>query len=125
MSNKNIKPVISINLRKPVIRISKDTLTSIGNPEYVLFLVNPKDCSLGILPSDKNDVKAHHLSRYSNRKSLELHSKALIENLRKLCPAWESTGTYRMEGYYTDNPNIIKFNMAEAVELRGINEKTV
>ncbi len=125
MTNKNIKPVISINLRKPVIRISKDTLTSIGSPEYVLFLVNPKDCSLGILPSDKNDVKAHHLSRYSNRKSLELHSKALIENLKKLCPFWKNTGTYRMEGYSSGNQLLIKFNMAEAVELRSTDEKTV
>ena len=125
MNNKNIKPVISINLRKPVIRISKDTLTSIGSPEYVLFLVNPKDCSLGILPSDKNDVKAHHLSRYSNRKSLELHSKALIENLKKLCPFWKNTGTYRMGGYSSGNQLLIKFNMAEAVELRSTDEKTV
>lgn len=125
MNNNNIKPAISINLRKPVIRIFKDTLISIGNPEYVLFLVNPKDCSLGILPSDKNDIKAHHLSKYSKRKSIELHSKALIENLKQLCPMWKSTGTYRMEGYYTDNPNIIKFNMAEATELRGINEEII
>ena len=119
MNKQVFKPIISINLRKPVIRINKSAITSIGNPEYILFLVNTKDCSLGILPSDKNDPKAHHIYKYSNKKSYELYSKSLIKNLKMLCPMWESKGTYRMEGYYTKNPNIIKFNMSDAVKLDG------
>jgi len=35
--DKTLKPAISVSLKKPLIRIHKDTLHSIGDPEYVLL----------------------------------------------------------------------------------------
>ena len=43
--NKTLKPAILVDLKNPLIRIHKDTLYSIGNPEYILLLVNPKEYS--------------------------------------------------------------------------------
>lgn len=115
--NKNLKPAISINLRKPLIRIHKDTLYSIGNPEYVLLLVNPTEQSLAVLPSDRSDTKAHHISKSSiiNKKSFEIHSKSFIKNLQNLCDDLENGKVYRIYGKAIPSEDIIKFNMSEAV----------
>lgn len=117
--SKTLKPAISVSLKKPVIRIHKDTLHSIGNPDYVLLLVNPKECTLAVLPSDKSDPKAHHISKRSltHKKSFELYSTSLVKNLRNLCSDWENDKSYRIYGETVENREIITFNMAEAVSI--------
>ena len=118
--NKILKPAISINLRKPLIRISKDTIHAIGDPEYFLLLVNPNDRTLCIFPSVKTDPKAHRMSKYSHRKCFELYSRSLVTNLMNLCPNWNNQGTYRMEGVQVKEQNVIKFNMEKAEKINGI-----
>jgi hypothetical protein len=117
--NKILKPAISVNLRKYLIRIHKDTLYSIGNPEYVLLLVNPNERTLAVLPSDRSDTKAHHISKSSliNKKSFEIYSTSLVQNLRNLCSDWENDKTYRIYGETIHNKDIARFIMAEAVSI--------
>ena len=67
--NKNIQPTISISLKKPLIRIYKETLHLIGTPTHILLLVNPQEHSLIIIPSNKSDVKAHYVAKYFAKKS--------------------------------------------------------
>lgn len=118
---RTLKPTMSINLRKPVVRINKDTIYEIGNPEYIILLVNPDDCSLGVSPGDKNDKRAHSISKYNNnRNTMELYSKSLVSNLFKLCPQWHEQGTYKIIGKKIKSKNMVKFIMAEAIEIQGI-----
>jgi hypothetical protein len=117
--NKTLKPAISVNLKRPLIRIHKDTLYSIGNPEYLLLLVNPDERTIAVLPSNRSDTKAHHFSKSSliNKKSFEIHSKSLVQNLRNLCSDWENDKTYRIYGEAITNKGIVRFNMTEAVSI--------
>lgn len=117
--NKTLKPAISVNLKRPVIRIHKDTLHSIGNPEYILLLVNPKECTLAVLPGDSSDTKAHHICKSSltNKKSFELYSTALVKNLRNLCKHWEDNNAYRIYGEMISDKAVIRFNMAESISI--------
>lgn len=114
--NKNIQPTISISLKKPLIRIYKETLHLIGTPTHILLLVNPQEHSLIIIPSNKSDVKAHYVAKYfaKNKKSVELYSTSLIKQLRGLCPSWQDNQTYKMLGEHIPNENIVKFNMTNA-----------
>ncbi|MDD3014479.1 MAG: hypothetical protein PHC34_12315 [Candidatus Gastranaerophilales bacterium] len=117
--NKTLKPAISVNLKKPLIRIHKDTLHLIGDPEYILLLVNPVERTFAVLPSDRCDPKAHHISKSSliNKKSFELYSTSLIQNLRNLCSDWENDKAYRIYGEIIPNKAVIRFNMAEAISI--------
>ncbi|KKP38388.1 MAG: hypothetical protein UR30_C0019G0003 [Candidatus Peregrinibacteria bacterium GW2011_GWC2_33_13] len=117
--NKTLKPAISVNLKKPVIRIHKDTLHSIGDPEYILLLVNPKECALAVLPSHRSDPKAQHISKSSltNKKSFELYSTSLVNNLRNLCKHWEDNNAYRIYGEIIPDKAVIRFNMAESISI--------
>jgi len=115
--NKELKPAISVNLKRPLIRIHKDTLHILGDPEYVLLLVNPQERSIAILPSDRSDVTAHHISKYNliHKKSFELYSTNLIRNLRVLAQDWLENRTYRMYGYQVQGQQVVKFLMSEAM----------
>lgn len=116
---KMLKPAILIDLKKPLIRIYKDTLHSIGDPDYILLLVNPIERTLAILPSDSSDPKAHHIfkSPFINKKSFELYSTSLVQNLRNLCSNWESDKAYRIYGETVSNQDVVRFNMAEAISI--------
>ena len=117
--NKTLKPAILVDLKNPLIRIHKDTLYSIGNPEYILLLVNPKEYSLAVLPSDKSDPKAHYVFKnsFNNKKSVELYSTPLIKNLMNLCKDWVDNKAYRIYGEAVPNQNIIRFNMLESFSI--------
>lgn len=117
--NKILKPGISFNLRKNLIRIHKDTLYSIGNPYYVLLLVNPSERTIAVQPTDSSDIRAHHISKSSiiNGKSFEIYSMSLIQNLRELCTNWEDSKTYRIYGEKVPSQDIVRFKMAKAISI--------
>lgn len=117
--NKILKPGISFNLRKNLIRIHKDTLYSIGNPYYVLLLVNPNERTIAVQPTDSSDTRAHHISKSSiiNGKSFEIYSMSLVQNLLELCPNWERSKTYRIYGEKVPSQDIVRFKMAEAISI--------
>ncbi len=112
-------PVISISMKKPAIRIYKETLHQIGNPTHILLLVNPKDYSLAIFPSCKNDVKAHNVEKYmkSNCKSVVLYSTSLIRSLQTLCPEWKNDGAYKFYGEIFAEKKVAKFSMNKGIEI--------
>ncbi len=56
------KPAILIDLKKYRIRIHKNTLYLLGNPEYIMFLVNPSDRIIAIRCGTKSDRYAHRIT---------------------------------------------------------------
>lgn len=117
--NKTLKPAISVNLRKNQIRIHKDTLHCIGNPYYIILLVNPEEHTMAVLPSDSSDTRAHHISKSAliKKKSFEIYSTSLIQNLRILCNHWEDNKTYRIYGEKAQSKYFIRFKMTEAISV--------
>lgn len=122
--NKNIQPTISISLKKPLIRIYKETLFLIGKPDHILLLVNPQENTIVITPSNKADIRAHYVAKYfaKNKKSVELYSTSLIKQLRTLCPIWQDNQAYKIFGEHIQCTNIVKFNMSDALLItkRGL-----
>lgn len=114
--DKIIQPMISISLKKPLIRIYKSTLHLIGTPTHVLLMINPNEKTLVIHPSDKSDLKAHYVAKYlaKNKKSIELYSTSLIKQLKCLCPNLEDGQAYKFFGKYIPTDGIVEFNMQGA-----------
>lgn len=115
--NKTTQPTISISFKKPLIRIYKSTLHLIGTPTHVLLLVNPKEKTLVISPSDGSDLKAHYVAKYlaKNKKSIELYSTSLIKQLKCLCPNFEEGSAYKFFGKYIPPEGIAEFKMQDAI----------
>lgn len=119
--NTEARPSISIDLRKYRIRIHKKTLHSIGDPEYVLLLVNPEEHTLAILRSSRSDPRAHHIAwaSHTDKQSFELYSRSLVESLRDVCHNWKDNQSYRLYGEIIPNEGIARFDMSRALQLNG------
>jgi hypothetical protein len=122
MNNNFSRPAILIDLKKDRIRIYKRTLHAIGDPKYILLLVNPKDRTIVILRSDQDDQKAFRLpqARFANKRCFELHSKVLIQNLRGICQDWIDNYSYRIYGEVVKNEGIARFCISESMPIYGM-----
>ena len=87
MNNKHSShPLICIDFKKNRIRIHRNTLRQIGNPEYIQLLVNPDQKMIGIKASCAEDKLAHKVkdyfvingNSYEDRKSTRLNSSHLV-----------------------------------------------
>ena len=118
MSN-DLKLGLSINLKRAIIRVHKNTLRILGNPEYIVLCINPDDKTLVISPSTSTDPRAHKISRYNllHNKTLELYSSKLIKDLCLLGLNWTSERTYKIFGYKVEEYNVIKFKLEEAIDI--------
>lgn len=116
--NNITKPAILVDLKKHRIRIHKNTLYAIGNPGYVLLLVNPEDRTLAVLGSNSSDTRAHKITQTSvNRNSIELYSRSLVRNLCVLCDDWQNNQSYRLYGEIIPNEGVAQFHMDKSVLL--------
>jgi hypothetical protein len=112
------KPAILVDLKKYRIRIHKNTLHAIGNPGYILLMVNPEERTLAVLGGDSSDPRAHKITLTSvNQKSIELYSRSLVRNLRVLCNDWQNNQSYRLYGEIISNEGVAQFHMDKSVLL--------
>ncbi|MCM1183462.1 MAG: hypothetical protein NC337_08815 [Roseburia sp.] len=108
-------PMIVIDSKNSRIRIHRNTLHLLGDPEYIQLLVNPERLTLAILPSQRlKTANAVRWDRIAESKSCELYSKILIRQLGSICPNWKTDGKYRLYGTYTPDRRLIQFDMASA-----------
>lgn len=117
-SNSINTPLIVIDSKNGRIRIHRNTLRLLGDPEYIQLLVNPKRLTLAILPS--RDLKTANIVRWDRigeNQSCELYSKVLIGQLGRICPHWKVDGKYRLYGVCASDGLLIQFDMASAKEV--------
>ena len=118
MTENNLtRPVIWVDLKKYRIRINKNTLHSIGDPDYVLLLVNPEERTLAVLRSNRSDPRAHPITKASiaTRKSFELYSRSLTKSLRDICSNWQDNQSYRMYGEIIPSEGVAQFHMDKVI----------
>lgn len=121
--NNTARPAILVDLKKYRIRIHKNTLRSIGTPNYVLLLVNPEERTLAILRSDLSDPRAHPINMAifeNNKASFELYSRSLVKSLREVCSNWQDSQSYRLYGEIIPHEGMARFYMSEAVLVNGV-----
>ena len=117
MDNHTTKPIILVDLKKDRIRINRNTLHDIGNPEYIFLLVNPEKLTLALLRSNHFNVRAHRVS--IEAKAVELYSKPLIKSLCVVCSNLQNEISYRLFGQIVPNEGIAMFFIPEAVPVEG------
>ena len=66
-------PVIILDFKKGRIRIYKNTMRALGNPEFVLLLVNPTARLIALIKSDRKNSRAHYISHSARVRNDALH----------------------------------------------------
>ena len=107
-------PVLALDLKKKRIRIHKQTLHQLNDPEYIQILVNPDKKIIAIRACEKNALQAHKIS-YVASKDCELYSKGLLAQLAVVSPELTEGNTYRLNGIIHHDRRIAVFYMDQKI----------
>lgn len=115
----NTRPAILIDVKKYRIRIHKQTLHMLSDPDYIQLLVNPEERTIALIRSVKTDPLAHRIDweHQVKKKSFELYSRYLVCNLCKVCTEWKNNESYRIYGEFLPNEGIVRFCMDDSVSI--------
>ena len=113
----NTKPAILVDLKKFRIRIYKTVIHMLGDPAFILLLVNPEDRSICVSCGDPSDARAHRvrLSSLIGGSSFELYSKSLCEALQEVCPEWGNSHSYRFYGEMIPGVGSVRFSLENTI----------
>lgn len=105
------QPTILIDLKKNRIIITWKTLQVIGNPEYILLLVNPEERTLLISHSDSSDKRAHRIPPIESerKRKIEFYSKSLLKSILGITDGWQDNFSYKIKGDVIQGENILRF----------------
>ena len=117
--------VLSIDTRRHTIRIHQATYRMLGQPRVVELLLNPGNRTLVLLCADADAPGGQGLKVYSNKRSCDLRSKALITRIQDTLGLMNGYGNYRVRGVVNEAGSIAVFPMdcmrAGEGESRGEN----
>ena len=119
MKNNSLNvPMIVIDSKNNRIRIHRNTLHLLGDPEYIQLLVNPERLMIAVLSSQKlKTANVIRWDRIAENRSCELYSKILIRQLGSICPYWNKIVKYRLYGACVSEGLFIQFDMSSAEEV--------
>ena len=110
-------PIMTIDMRKRRIRLYKQTLRLLDNPEYVQFLVNPSEHIFAVKSSAATGISAQKIYwtiLNGNGKCCEFYSKNLIETLQSHFFNGSDEHTYRVIGEYNDRKKAVIFDLNQS-----------
>lgn len=113
----NKQPILCIDLKKKRIRIHKQTLHLLGDPEYIQLLVNPTAKIIAIKKSYAGDYLAHRIHDYqfTDKNSYELYSANLLRTLQRNSMHWNNNCSYRIYGQFNHHEELVSFSMNDTV----------
>ena len=98
----SLQTAMSIDMKKYRIRIHKESLRLIGNPDYIQLLVNVDRAQVAIRGLDRNqkgsDAHKVNKAQIESDVSYEIYSQSLLAKLRSAFPQFEQECTYRLSG---------------------------
>lgn len=108
-------PAMSLDMKRKRIRIHKSTLHILNDPDYIQLLINPEEYIMIIQSSSSADHLSHKINwlSISENQCCELHSKNLIIRLSEVFPFLDCETTFRVNGNYIQEYNLVYFNLKE------------
>lgn len=108
--------IIVVDARNRLIRIHKNTLHLLDDPDYIQLLVNPVEKIVALRPGNPNNAKSERVNwpRLNNNHSCEMYSKPLIQQLFLLLPKANDISSIKLVGTHYKKENLIAFNMSDA-----------
>lgn len=108
-------------MRKNRIRIHKQTLHMLGDPDFVQILVNPQNQTIAIRCSNSKDYQAQRIKWkvLANNNCCELYSKYLIDALCDTFLHLDNKHAYSITGQLYKKDRLAHFDLKKSVPLGG------
>ena len=124
--NEKAKPLtqLSIDLKKFRIRIYKETLHSIGDPNYIQILVHVRNRQIAIIAveNEQVDLQSYKVDTdcMDSDLSFEIYSKPFIKRLCSEFNCFDKGRSYRLTGSIISSEKIAVFPLDSAQKIDGI-----
>ena len=99
-------------MKKRRVRIHRQTLHLMNDPEYVYIWVNPEDKEIAICSCEERSKDA---LKVPNSKNCDLYSSDLFFTLKKTDLGLAEDKTYRFQGQISKGNKVARFNIKESV----------
>ena len=117
MTNNNSLTLL-IDIKNNRIHIHNGTLKELGNPSYVFIGYQRETNNLMILTAETGQRGALRLN-FDSRGACYIHSKGLIDGIRKTSGMMPELKSYQLKGNIIENAPAIAFPIEEA-SLKGV-----
>ncbi len=119
MDNNNL--YLSIDLKKGRIRIHKNTLHALGDPDYIQILINPETQVIAIRKCTTKDKLYHHIKWkvLASNQCYEIHSKMLMNMIDQMCLNYTPGHTYRILGKPYPKDKLVAFQISDSVDIES------
>ncbi len=112
------RAALTLDMKKQRIRIHKQTLHILGNPEYVQLLVNPYQKSIVLLVCPKEAFQAHKVTPKKDT-DCELYSKELLRQLQLIDRHLEQDTSYLIYGQIHLQLGLVQFRLADILPIKS------
>lgn len=119
MDSKNLS--LAIDLKKGRIRIHKNTLHALGDPDYIQILINPETQVIAVRKCTTKDRLYHHIrwKVLASNQCYEIHSKTLMTLIDQMCLNYTPGHTYRIMGRHYPKEKLVAFNISDSVDIES------
>ncbi len=117
---------LAIDLKKNRIRIHKNTLHALGEPERVQLLLNPQkrtlliSCPTKSIPESQDEKVI--FDKPGTDGTYQLYSLELIRRIRILCPEMQNYTLYHITGKYLPTINAAYFPLENLIAIGTMGE---
>ena len=115
MGSTDKSAIMTLDIKRNRFRIHKATLSKLGYPRYIQFLINPEEMFIAILGSDKplaggtaNKVNTVEMTGYH---SVEFYSNSLFEGIICMIGLLDFRYSYRLSGEVDVANRVAYFSM--------------
>lgn len=108
-----------IDTKKRRLRIYKQTLALLDNPEYIQLLVNPEKKMILLCPSTSRQASCERIKwkQLNENQCCEIYSTSFVEKLMLLSNVWDKNMSYKLTGTLLPKQKFILYHMEDAVSL--------
>lgn len=108
-----------IDPKKCRLRIYKQTLALLDNPQYIQLLINPEKKIILLCPATSYQSACERIKweQLSESKCCEIYSTSFVGKLMLLSNDWDENMSYKLSGTLLPKQKIIMYHMEDAVSL--------
>lgn len=108
--------ILSIDLKKPRLRIHKTALKLLGSPAFVQLLISPKDNAIIIMGCVEHVPGGQEIrvvfDKPNTAGTFDIYSKELINLIKKQFAGLDEKGLYRLSGTFRSEDGYICFPLS-------------
>ncbi len=120
------KIILSIDLKKPRLRVHRYTLKQLGSPAYVQLLISPAKRAV-IIQGCENHTPGGQEFRVVFDKpdpagSFNIYSKELMARIQAHFPELDGKNLYRLTGYYNSEEGYVCFPLTTLIRAEAAHD---